>query len=331
MAASRLPTTTASHTPHSSFPVNIQHLIATPDIKTIDIANSWHLAGPDPKMDPSFIDVVNRFGFQLQALTMKSDEPTGLCAMNIYQCLSMVAAGSKDGNLAAFGQALGFDADKLNETLQKAVQLDAYSKQNTAVDFSSAASIWHREDFVLEKPWLETMQNLYQATIGPLQIQPINEFIFKETKGKFKDLIKPGDLAGAVLMLVTCLYFKAKWQNPFDKAGTMQNSDFHTFDGKKQVCAMMTKVDKMEYTENKTMQVCFLPYQNETGGSGPQWKAAVILPKLAGIHAMHDILTKFSKDPAAFTKLSKTSQGGGFFSGPSAGHTTKISLSLPRF
>jgi serpin A len=285
-------------------------------------------------MDPSFVDVVNRFGFQIQALTLKSDQPTGLCAMNIYHCLSMVAAGSKDNNLAAFSQALGFDADKLSETLQKTVQLDAYSKQNTAVDFSSGASIWHRNDFILEKPWLETIQTLFGATVGPLALEPINAFIFKETKGKFENLIKPGDLAGAVLMLVTCLYFKAKWQNPFDKKRTMQNSDFHTFDGKKQACAMMTKVDRMEYVEDTTMQVCFLPYQNGSGSSGPEWKAAVILPARTGMDAMRDILTKFSKNPDAFTKLLRGGSQAASSSSSrpiAAGRTQKISLSLPRF
>jgi hypothetical protein len=62
-------------------------------------------------MDPAFVDVVNRFGFQLQSLILDPDKSTGICATNIYHCLSMVAAGSKDENLAAFSHALGFDVD----------------------------------------------------------------------------------------------------------------------------------------------------------------------------------------------------------------------------
>ncbi|KAE9365701.1 hypothetical protein N431DRAFT_351432 [Stipitochalara longipes BDJ] len=299
-------------------------------------------------MDPAFVDVVNRFGLQLQALTFEPDKSTGLCAMNIYHCLSMVAAGSKEANLAAFSQALGFDASKLNETLQKTVQLDTYSKTNKAVDFSSGSSIWHRNDFILEKPWLETIQNTFGATVGPLQLKPINDFIFRETKGKFKDLIEASDLAGAVLMLVACLYFKAKWQNPFEKRMTMAKSDFHTWDGKTTACAMMRKVDKMEYVENKDYQACFLPYQNEKN-SGPHWKAAVILPKREGFDAMRDILTSFSNRPEALVTLLKGGSGGqapessssrpATSTGPlstssrsfSEARTQKISLSLPRF
>jgi serine protease inhibitor len=288
-------------------------------------------------MDPAFVDIVNRFGFQLQALTLDPDKSTGLCATNIYHCLSMVAAGSKDKNLAAFSQALGFDVDALNETLQKTVKVDTYCKTNIAVDFSTASSIWHRKDFIIEKAWLESMQTTFHATIGPLELQPINDFIFRETKGKFKNLIKSGDLAGTVLMLITCLYFKAKWQNPFDKMRTVRKSDFRTFDGKVQPCAMMTKVERMEYVEDEVMQACFLPYQSE--GNGPRWKAVVILPKQDGIDAMRGILTKFSERPEVLTKLLI---GGGptaaSSSSPQTGQTSmassrtqKINLSLPRF
>ena len=298
-------------------------------------------------MDPEFVDVVNRFGLQLQALTLDPDKPTGLCAMNIYHCLSMVAAGSKDNNLAAFCQTLGFDADGLEAMVNNTVQLDAYSKKNTAVDFSSGSSIWHRDDFILEKPWLETIQNTFGATIGPLESKPINDFIYRETRGKFKDLIKGGDLAGAVLMLITCLYFKAKWQNPFEKWRTMDKSVFHTWEGKTQACAMMHKVERMEYAEDKEMQACFLPYKSEAGSSGPEWKAAVILPKRYGMDAMRDILRSFSEGPDLLLALLKGGGGGGgqaaasSSSRPSmssssphpsaAARTQKISLSLPRF
>lgn len=308
-------------------------------------------------MDPAFVDVVNRFGLQLQALTLDPDKPTGLCATNIYHCLSMMAAGSKDNNLAAFSQALGFDASNLNEMLQKTVQLDTYSKKNTAVDFSSGSSIWHRDDFILEKPWLEMMQSTFKATIGPLELKPINAFIFKETKGKFKDLIQDSDLAGAVLMLITCLYFKAKWRNPFEKWRTMEKSDFHTWEGQTQACSMMNKVEKMEYMEDKDMQACFLPYQNGKGSSGPEWKAAVILPKKGGMDSMRDILASFSNNPqvlgallmgtgsgkAAASSSSRPSVSSSSSRRPHAASSTstsppsvaartqKISLSLPRF
>jgi serine protease inhibitor len=166
-------------------------------------------------MTREFVDTVNKFGFQLQALAVQNEGPSGLCPLNIYHCLAMVAAGSKDKNLKAFGHVMGFNVDKsepsvLKEQLAQVVRLDSYSKGNTAVDFSSANSIWHSADFVPNAPWLSTMKDTFQATVEPLALDAMNAFIERETRGKFKDLIKPDDLVGAVLYLVSCLYFKAK-------------------------------------------------------------------------------------------------------------------------
>lgn len=177
------------------------------------------MASPPAQMSREFVGTVNKFGFQLQAFTLNDEKPSGLCPLNIYRCLSMVAAGSKDRNLEAFSQAMGFnlpndpEPSALKQQLAQVVQLDAYTKGNTAVDFSSASSIWNSSDFVLNTPWVSTIKDTFQATVGPLALVPMNAFIERETRGKFTDLIKQDDLIGAVLYLVSCLYFKAKVTN----------------------------------------------------------------------------------------------------------------------
>jgi serine protease inhibitor len=177
----------------------------------------------------SFVDLVNRFCFQLHSLTVVPDKRSGLCAMNIYECLMMVAVGSKDRNLAAFGEALGFDILELQKTVNNIVALDAYAKSSKAVESSSASSVWHETGFVLEKPWAETMETTFRATFGKLEVGPINRFIETETKGKLKNLVSANDLVGTVLMVITCLYFKAKWETPFNIFVT-QKAPFYSFE-----------------------------------------------------------------------------------------------------
>jgi len=221
----------------------------------------------------------------------------------------MVAAGSKDGNLKAFGEALNFDVKPsdpsvLSERLDQVIQLDSYSKGNTAVDFSSASSVWHRADFILNAPWVSIIQNQFHATIGPLELTPMNAFIENETKGKFKDLIKPADLVGASLYLVSCLYFKARWANPFDSVRTEQKADFFTWNGKTETVKMMNKIDQVEYVEDKEIKVCILPYKTrDNNPGGPKWKAAIILPKREGLSAMQDVLTIFATSPETLRVL----------------------------
>jgi serine protease inhibitor len=292
----------------------------------------------------SFVDLLNRFCFQLHSLTVVPDKPSGLCATNIYQCLMMVAVGSKDRNLAAFGEALGFDASELQKAVTNIVGLDAYAKSSKAVELSSASSVWYTPGFVLEKPWAETMKTTFRATFGKLEAGPINRFIETETKGKLKNLVSANDLVGTVLMAVTCLYFKAKWETPFDISVT-QKASFYTFENVEKTCSMMRMAGKLQYKDDKLAQICILPYKTDgvnvdIGPSSsdtnlisaeefsdatptspsPQWKAAIILPKESGLIAMQEMLTTFSASTFNIRTLL-----------PGKSKNNRVSLSLPRF
>ena len=287
---------------------------------------------------------VNRFGFLVQSRILQPDKSSGLCSMNIYHCLALVAAGSKDKTLNAFGEALGFDSSDVNGMVNRIVELDCYSKTNSAVELRSASSVWHKNSFVLTKMWEEIAHKKFAAAIGPIALGPINEFIEKETKGKFKDLIKSGpDLESAILLLVTCLYFKAKWVKSFDKDRSTEMEVFNHFDGTVEFCIMMHMLDRMEYKEDKKMQLCVLPYKTNdpSSKSCPNWKAAIILPKEKGFLAIQGLLTTFSSSPdilRTLLKIQNPSDGPALSrlvarlgSRTSSNHNPKVRLDLPRF
>src|SRR5438034_1060362 len=132
------------------------------------------------------VDTVNGFGFQLQGLTTNSDTPNGLCAINIYLCLMMAAAGSQNRNLEAFAKVLRFDQANLRDTVGRIAELDDYCTRsgNDGIELTSAGSVWHRPDFVLENEWVNTMKTTFRATFGPLNVASINEFVKLETRGR---------------------------------------------------------------------------------------------------------------------------------------------------
>ena len=223
------------------------------------------------------------------------------------------------------------------------LSLDSYSKSSSAVDMSSASAIFPRKDFILKEPWKKLILEQFKAEIGPLELGPINGFIERETKGKLKDVVKAGDIAQAVMVVVTCLYFKAKWANPFESSRTMVNETFYGFE-REVKCDLMYKYDRMEYVETSKCQVVVLPYQS--GGAGPQWKAAVMLPKGKGVGAMCDLIASLSASPDALRKLLIGSSGRSAKAdtGPSGGRPSrqgmgnvpsgrqeKVYLYLPRF
>jgi serine protease inhibitor len=298
-----------------------------------------------PVLFEDLVDAVNRFGFQLQSLTTKAEKSSGLCGMNIYQCLLMAAVGSKDENLTAFGNVLGFEISELNQTVRSLTQLGAYSKTCQAVELTSASSVWHKPDFILEKDWQGTMQNTFGATIGPLDVEMINKFIETETKGKIKDIVSESTVYNSVLMLITCIYFKAKWKTVFNMSLT-QEATFWMFDNTAQSCLMMRRVGTMEYREDGKAQICILPYKADEPGSSlddsnsssiPKWKAAIVLPKERGFSALMDILSTFATSPTALSSQlnvhSRRSDPEDAERKPySRGMSSKmLDLSLPRF
>jgi serine protease inhibitor len=254
---------------------------------------------------------INRLGFQLHHSSIEDEKSTGLCAINIYICLMMVAAGSRDNNLKAFGAVLGFQSEELFDMVEKTVNLESYIKRNPSVELSSASSVWHKPGFILEEPWKKTIETAFEGKLGLLELTPINLFIERETKGKITNLVTESQVAEAVLMLVTCLYFKARWAIPFDILMTQRSASFYPFDSKPQTCAMMHRNGLFDYREDEKTQVCVLPYEGyaydkEEGSNNnrrPHWKAAFVLPKTPTLSGLKDVLLQAASSPSGFRNV----------------------------
>ena len=245
--------------------------------------------------------------------------------MNVYQCLMMVATGSTGAVLAGFEKALGFQKIPLNDWPRDSTDLDRYCQTSQTAELNSVSSVWPQEDFHINQAWRETVEQVFGATVQPMQLAEINAFIEKGTRGKFKDLVSAEDLEGCVLMLITCLYFKAKWAEPFSIRATVAEERFYSFTSKPQTCSMMCKTGRMRYIEDPNMQICVLPYKAEDSNSSlPTWKAAIILPNTHGHAAIKDILSTFSKDTSSLQSV-LTCTNAGLASSP------KVNLRLPRF
>lgn len=118
------------------------------------------------------------------------------------------------------------------------------------------------------------MQQVFGATAQPIELASMNAFIEKDTKGKNKGLISAEDIERCALVLITCLYFKAKWADSFSIRATVAEEPFYPFTSKPQECSTMQKTGRMQYLEDPSMEICMLPYEAEKSNSSvPRWKA----------------------------------------------------------
>lgn len=67
---------------------------------------------------------------------------------------------------------------------------------------------------------------------GNAAAQTINNWISSETHGKITDVVTQKSVQGSQMVLVNAIYFKGKWQSPFNKRSTYkQIFDYGTCDG----------------------------------------------------------------------------------------------------
>ncbi|XP_036107381.1 serpin A3-1-like [Molossus molossus] len=69
----------------------------------------------------------------------------------------------------------------------------------------------------------------------------INDYVMEKTQGKIVDLVSNLDV-GVVMVLVNYIYFKAKWETPFDPQDT-RPSTFSLTDGRSVIVSMMKTSD----------------------------------------------------------------------------------------
>ncbi|OJD18018.1 hypothetical protein AJ78_01910 [Emergomyces pasteurianus Ep9510] len=347
------------------------HLV-TPPRRGLSLLSPHPQDRPDPP-SPTFVDTVNQFGFKLQYLLATEKCPNGVASANIYRCLMIAAAGSQGTNLEAFAKVLGFDAriEALASAVRNIVQLDKYCEpdpsNDSGVELAIGSSAWPGRFIDIKPAWAEMMRRVFELTFARQEARAMNAWASKRTQGKIRSVVQEMDISQEDIKLITCLYFKAKWEVPFTKYSTCPGVFFGFGNGEvknvRMPCDVMHRTSDILYLEDSVAQMCVLPYQTKKSEKNkpepspflsaphsafktpaaftnenqnfvlePAWKAAIILPKTPGVEPILTILSHFSTSPSALRSLFNVSP-------PNDNNThfssnlkpTYLHLALPRF
>lgn len=98
-------------------------------------------------------------------------------------------------------------------------------------------------------------RDTFDAVCAEADANRINAWVAAATQGLITDVVKQTvDLA-----LVNVLYFKGRWQHPFDPQISRQGT-FKTFDGGELPVRMMTQTREFQYFADAAMQAVALPF-----------------------------------------------------------------------
>lgn len=193
-----------------------------------------------------------------------------LCPGGVVRLLQALHAGSTGSTQKQIAGALKFDPKGAHAT---APTLPAVMKQ--------ASAAWTDPSNKLKPAFQQSIKTALAATAEsvPLQKDPevarktINSWAADHTGGNIKELLKPGDMKGARLVLTDAAWFKDSWRAGF-KAERSVTADFTFPDGKKQPARFVADRRKALYAKTALAEVVAIPF------ASARYQCVCLLPLL---------------------------------------------------
>lgn len=256
---------------------------------------------------------VQKFGYQLFAQNIEEKNPV-LSPVSAYLALSMAGCGANGATGDEFRNVLG-DMEVFSDDM-----VNSLAQNGDVLNLSIANSAWIDDEFIVEDDWLGIIQSLmhaeaFQADLSTTEaVNSMNHWIARQTNGMIDNMIeKPLD-AWTRLVLFDTIYFKGKWETPFEAQNT-HKEDFYkkvqsdlcglpTADVQESTQGMTERVDMMnlymtylDCISNDFAEGVILPYQNNAGDTGRQdTKLALIALKPANNESIRDVYSKLTPE-----------------------------------
>ena len=216
---------------------------------------------------------------------------------SISLALAMASSGARGNTQQQMAGALHFtlSPDRLHPAFH-ALDLEiARRGESTDKGFhlNIANAIWVQQGYALRDEYLGLLAENYGAAPHLVDFEQaweaarltINEWVSEKTQGKIKDLIPKGAIDDLTRVVLTnAIYFKAAWQDQFDKSGT-RAEPFHLLGGEQISVPMMHHLASFGYTEGAEYQAVRLPY------NGAPLAMIVLLPRAGQFSAFEDSLS----------------------------------------
>lgn len=215
---------------------------------------------------------------------------------SISSALAMAYAGAQGATAAQMAHALHFgqEGDALHAVFGALNGLLHDLNARGDVDIQVANALWPCVGYALLPAFLDLLRVHYGVAITPLDFrtdpegarQRINAWAEEHTHGKIKDLIPAGVLTPLTrLVLTNAIYFKGRWERPFNPALT-QPAPFTVRPGQEVMVPTMAQTLRCGYGEEDELQILELSYL------GRGLSMVVLLPREAdGLGRLEEQLT----------------------------------------
>jgi serpin B len=197
-----------------------------------DKENDETVAEPKPiqltEKSGKIIAAGNNFGVSLfREVSQSSSNNLMISPLSASAALTMLVNGANGATANQIIEMLGFESltiVDINEAYQSLVP--QLINADPEVQLAIANAVFYRENFTVEKSFLNTIESAFSANIEgldfgkPSALKAINGWAKKNTMGKVSKVMDQIS-DDAVLFLMNALYFKGNWEHTFNKGKTM--------------------------------------------------------------------------------------------------------------
>ncbi|XP_030627869.1 alpha-1-antitrypsin homolog [Chanos chanos] len=230
---------------------------------------------------------------KLNALPDSKGKNIFFSPVSISMALSLLALGAKEHTHSEIYRVLEYSnlqPAQVNEGYEHLLHMLNHSRDAFQLEMGTSLAI--RQGFKPLDKFLQDAQHYYQSEAftadfskPDVAAQEINKYIAKKTHDMITDLVKDVD-KDAVMMLISYLFFRGKWEEPFEERHT-RKSDFHVDKNTKVTVDMMWSNDFHEYyvDQSNHTTVLMLPYKGNAS-------MMILLPDEGKMQEVEGLLSK---------------------------------------
>ena len=222
----------------------------------------------DTSADRSKLAAANTgFAFDLLKQIAKEQPNTNIfiSPFSVSTVLQMLDNGAAGTTKQEMERVLHTDNLPINalDAACKGLNQSLNSQTNAILELADA--IWFQEGFRLKPGFISANQDFFKAELAgvdfrsPQSAKTINDWADKSTRGKIKDVVQWPFSPDPLVVLANAIYFKGKWEHPFDKKDTKPHVFHQAGDMEKQV-PMMRQRRHFDYQQGDDFQAVRLPY-----------------------------------------------------------------------
>jgi serine protease inhibitor len=223
---------------------------------------------PLTKAETDIVDASSEFGYNLlrQVNLEDRDKNVFISPLSVSMALGMTMNGASGATLDSMRQTLAF-AGLTEHEINSSYRTLMYLLQgiDPSVKFQVANSIWARQGFAVERPFVDTNKYYFDAEVRSLNFADpsagptINKWVKTNTNGKIPKIVPEPIPSDVVMYLINAIYFKGSWRQKFEPKQTQERPFFLPAGSIRQIMTMHTS-GNYRYFRNDRVEMIDLPY-----------------------------------------------------------------------